>query len=249
MVKIAAEPISPFAVMTAQNAHARAVAPVRRTNLPRLHTVPIPSADGLIWGTLGVLAVLAVGGVSAGLWWVRQPPREAPVMEMRVGSEWVAIEPAYRGPLVTDLGREVGLARLRVTWPSLEPASPGAPADVHITLGPADPATDPQARFAQLARFLGPGAWSNPGGLVVRSFKKGTPYEADELYMSVPDGRDFFARCAAEVRPGLPDEGCFTLIKHGPFDIHLRFPREALTQWQELDRRVRALVDAKRRPG
>jgi hypothetical protein len=66
--------------------------------------------------------------------------------------------------------------------------------------------------------------------------------------MSVPDGQDFFARCAAEVRPGLPDEGCFTLIKHGAFDIHLRFPREALTEWQDLDRRVRALVDAKRRP-
>lgn len=231
--------------MTSYAAHPAA----RRSSesLPRLHTVPIPRADGLVWITLGVLAVLAVGGVSAGVWWMRQPVKAPPVVEMRVGPEWVAIEPEYRGPAVHEVSREVGMARLRVVWPSLRPAPPGGFADTHITIGPADAAHDPEAQFAKLARFLGPGAWSNPGGLVVRSFKPGTPFEGDELYMSIPDGKAFFARCVGQVRPGQPDEGCWTTLKHGAFDIHLRFPREALTEWRTLADGVRALVDQKRR--
>jgi hypothetical protein len=39
------------------------------------------------------------------------------------------------------------------------------------------------------------------------------------------------------------------VLKHGPFDITLRFPREALTEWNALSDGVRALVDSFRKPG
>jgi hypothetical protein len=148
-----------------------------------------------------------------------------------------------------DMGREVGMTRLRVTWPELAAAAPGNTAEVHITIGPASPTTDPRAQFATLARFLMPGAWTNPGGLVARSFKKGSPFDAEELFMSLPDGASFFARCTADLARTWLDEGCRTVLKHGPFDITLRFPREALTEWNALSDGVRALVDSFRKPG
>jgi hypothetical protein len=210
---------------------------------------PAPRADGLIWAFVVMLLLLAAGGIAGGMWWAQRPPAPPHMVEMRIGSETLVISSVYKGPRTADMGREVGMTRLRVTWPELAAAAPGDIAEVHITIGPASPATDPRAQFATLARFLMPGAWSNPGGLVARSFKKGSPFEAEELFMSMPDGASFFARCTADVaRTGL-DEGCRTVLKHGPFDITLRFPREALTEWGALSDGVRALVDSFRKPG
>lgn len=223
-----------------------AAAMMRQTK--QIAVKPLPSADGAIWLAIGLLACLAGGGVAGGMWWIRRPAPPPQPVEMRIGAETLVVPSNYKGPRTADMAREVGMTRLRVTWPALTAAAPGEAASVHITVGPADPATDPRAQFATLARFLTPGAWSNPGGLVARNFKKGSPFEADELFMSLPDGADFFARCATDVQ-GQIDEGCRAVIKHGPFDIALRFPREALTEWQALSTGVRRLVDGFRRPG
>jgi hypothetical protein len=206
-------------------------------------TVLLPRADRLVWIMLALLMLAGGGGLALGVWWMRQPVIEPAVIEMRIGQRLMAIPPAYLGPRAAENGREVGMARFRVTWPDMAAAPLGDKAEVHLTLRPADPTTDPQAQFAKLARFLTGGAWSNPGGLVARSFKKGSPFEADELYMSLPDGKDFFARCTAEVGPHRMDEGCRTVIKHQELDIILRFPREALTEWQALADGAKALVD------
>jgi hypothetical protein len=85
--------------------------------------------------------------------------------------------------------------------------------------------------------------------LLTRGFKPGSPFETDELFMSVPDGADFFARCTADIGATRLDEGCRTVIKHGPFDIALRFPRDALGEWRALTQGVRQLVDGFRQPG
>lgn len=218
----------------------------------RLSTIPIAparSADGLIWAFVFALALIAAGGVATGLWWVKRPPPPPQMLEMRIGAERLVFPSNFKGPRTPDMGREVGMTRLRVTWPELAAPAEGAVAQVHITLGPPDTATDPQAQFATLARFLTPGAWSNPGGLVVRSFKRGSPFETEELYMSLPDGQEFFARCTADMaRVGL-DEGCRAVLKHGGIDIRLRFPRDALTDWRQLSEGVRRLVDSFRQPG
>jgi hypothetical protein len=208
---------------------------------------PLPRVDWLVWSALVLLTMLGVGGVIAGLWWINRPPPPPQMLDMRIGSENLVFPSNYKGPRTADMGREVGMARLRVTWPELQAPADRDKADVHITIGPALPSTDPRAQFAMLARFLTPGAWSNPGGLMVRNFKKGSPFEQEELFMSMPDGAAFFARCTADIGATRLDEGCRAVLKHAGFDIALRFPREALGDWQALADGVRKLVDGFRR--
>lgn len=208
---------------------------------------PLPSADRLIWVVMFFLTLLSSGGVLAGLWWINRPPQPPQMLEMRIGSEVLVFPSNYKGPRTSDMGREVGMTRLRVTWPELAAATDGDKAEVHITIGPAAANTDPRNQFATLARFLTPGAWSNPGGLMARSFKRGSPFEQEELFMSMPDGAVFFARCTADIGATKLDEGCRAVLKHGAFDIALRFPREALTDWQALSNGIRTLVDGFRR--
>jgi hypothetical protein len=208
---------------------------------------PLPRADWLIAIAVVLLACLSIGGVAAGVWWVNRPPAPPQVLEMRIGTEKLVFPSNYKGPRTADMGREVGMTRLRVTWPELAAPADGDKAEVHITIGPASASTDPRAQFATLARFLTSGAWSNPGGLMMRGFKKGSPFEQDELFMSMPDGAAFFARCTADIGATKLDEGCRAVLKHAGFDIALRFPREALTEWQALSDGVRKLVDGFRR--
>lgn len=226
----------------AQSFAGHEVARTMRARGEAAHAV-LPRADMLVWGTITALIAVGGGGVAAGVWWARKPPPPPVPVEMRVGPERLAVPPALLGPRNADSGREVGMVRLRVTWPELKAPLAGDRAEIHISVRPADPETDPRAQFAKLARFLQPGAWSNPGGLVARSFKTGSPYQADELYMSLPDGEDFFARCTVDVGPNRLDEGCRATLKHGPFDLALRFPRDALTRWDELASGARRLVD------
>jgi hypothetical protein len=215
----------------------------------KVAVAPLASADGLIWITVALLTMLSISGVVAGLWWVNRPPAPPQMLEMRIGSETLVFPSSFKGPRTADMGREVGMTRLRVTWPELAAPVDGDKAEVHISIGPALPSTDPRAQFATLARFLTPGAWSNPGGLMARSFKKGSPFEQDELFMSMPDGAAFFARCTADIGATKLDEGCRAVLKHAGLDIALRFPREALTDWQALSDGVRKLVNGFRKNG
>ncbi len=202
-----------------------------------------PPADRLVWGLSLVILALVAGLTAGGAWWAHRPPPPPTSLDMRVGSERLVVPSDYLGPRRAETGREVGMVRLRLTWPELKPPIGGDKAEVHLTIRPADPDTDPTAQFAKLARFLEPGAWSNPGGLVARNFKKGSPFEHDELYLSLPDGQDFFARCTADIGATRLDEGCRAVLKHGPFDLALRFPRDALVEWRALSDGARGVVD------
>jgi hypothetical protein len=219
----------------------------RATRTGKPVRLDVPRADATVWVFAAMLMLVVAGGLGWGLWKVRQPALVQAPTEIRIGAERLLVPEEMKGPRAGG-AREVGLTRLRLTWPELSPPRPGDKADVHITIGPADAQTDPRAQFQMLARFLSPGAWSNPGGLVARGFKRGSPFEADELYMSLPDGAEFFARCTADVGPSRIDEGCRTVIKHGPFDITLRFPREALTEWRALSDRAVQLIGTLHQP-
>jgi hypothetical protein len=212
-------------------------------------------ADGLFAGlALGALALGALA--TAGVVWTLQPqpvPQERSAL-VRIGEEWLVPPLALMGPTPDDVQHEAGLLRLRLAWPSLGPAK--GPADIHVTITPNDTQADPAAQLKTWSRFLTPAAWSNPGGLMVRNFRKGNPFENDELYLALPDGRSFAALCplpAASLigvqKPAspLPEEPCRATLRHGSFDIAMRFPREALTEWQKLSGGVKALVDSIRR--
>ncbi len=212
-----------------------------------------PRGDGLFAG-LALGALLAGALVTAGVAWRLQPqstPQERQAL-IRIGEEWLTPPLALMGPAPEDVAHEAGVVRLRLAWPSLGPAK--AQADIHAAITARAETTDPVEQLKTWSRFLTPTAWSNPGGLVVRSFRKGTAFENDELYLALPDGREFAALCPVvqpaalgQPKPMLPEEPCRTLIRHGNVDIALRFPRAALADWQKLVAGMKGLVDSIRR--
>ena len=115
---------------------------------------------------------------------------------------------------------------------------------VVVTLAAPDDVVDPADRPSKLyARFLSPDVWSHPGGLVMRRFEAGTPYDSEELYLAPPEGRAFSARC---MRPGhkpdgLPDS-CIADFRMSGLDVRIRFQPDLLPEWQSLIEGVRGLV-------
>jgi len=126
---------------------------------------------------------------------------------------------------------------------------------VMVTVTPKDDGLDPSERPGKLyARFLTSDALSGPGGLVLRKFEQGSPYDFELLYISPPDGRTFFARCP-RAHNGLASEGCLSMFRDGAFDVELRFPSIYLEHWDVLydgahglvSRMTRATAHSKKR--
>lgn len=113
---------------------------------------------------------------------------------------------------------------------------------VTLTITPKDDALDPAERPARLyARFLTPETKEGPGGLVLREFDQGSPYDFERLYIAPPDGASFFARCP-KPESGTPDEGCLTVFRAGALDVELRYAPDLLEQWDALIEGARNFV-------
>ena len=215
---------------------------------------PLPRADGAL--LKAAFAIMLTGALATGLalhLTHRNEEREPIVQPARIGSIALMVPQNLTGSEPGDSSRLVGMVRLRLDWPSLGPAQTG-PAPIQnrqrllITLSPQDKVNEPQTQLSVYARFLTPTVWSNPGGLVVRGFRKGSPYEGDELYVSVPDGRGFAARCpldAGKSDPGRPDldEPCRVTFKHRGMDVNIRFPRAIIADWELMLGGVRNTID------
>lgn len=97
------------------------------------------------------------------------------------------------------------------------------------------------------ARFLARETWSNPGGLVMRRFRQGTPYEDRELYIGAGGRQIFIALCpqerasaseqpqASAPQVSLRDiEPCTMLLRQGGLDAEVRFNARHLPEWRKL---------------
>jgi hypothetical protein len=205
---------------------------------------PLPRADGAL--LMAALTIVAAGALATGL---------ALYLTQRRVEEPAALQPARVGDVALmiprdltgldeddDASRLVGMARLRLDWPSLGPAEPQSRKRLLITLSPPDKVNEPARQLATYARFLTSTVWSNPGGLVVRSFRKGSPFEGDEFYVSVPDGKGFAARCPIETAAHL-DEPCRITFQHRGMDVNIRFPRAIIADWAVMLGGVRRTLD------
>ena len=126
----------------------------------------------------------------------------------------------------------------------LRPGGPAGPEMILVTITPKDDGIDPADRPSRLyARFLEAEAFVGPGGLVMRRFEKGSPYDLEQLYMAPPEGRAFFARCPKAADAGAAaEEPCLFLFRVEALDVELRFPRSLLDQWETLTEGARAFV-------
>jgi hypothetical protein len=111
-----------------------------------------------------------------------------------------------------------------------------APETVLITITPKDDSLEPADRPAKLyARFLEGETEAGPGGLVLRRFETGSPYDLELLYVGPPDGRGFFARCPkGQDTSAVAPDMCLSLFRDRSLDVELRFAPQLLPQWEAL---------------
>ena len=120
---------------------------------------------------------------------------------------------------------------------------------LYLTVSNASETLGPGERTTRLyARFLEADVWSHPGGLIMRRFQDGSPYQNEDLYMTPPEGRRFSARCPRPRQPpdGLPDS-CLADIRLDGIDVRLRFSSALLPDWEQLYNGTRGLVQSFRR--
>jgi len=206
---------------------------------------PLPRADKALFKV--ALTIMLAGAAVTGLAFVHDgSDSEAPValQPARIGQVSLMVPQNLTGAEADDTSRLVGMTRLRLDWPSLGPAQGQSRSRVLVTLSPPDKVNEPATQLAVYARFLTPTVWSNPGGLVVRGFRKGSPYEGDELYVSVPDGRGFAARCPLDATAAVSlDELCRVTFRHRGLDVNIRFPRTIIADWELMLGGVRRTID------
>lgn len=183
------------------------------------------------------LAAAAAGAAAvAGIVLLRPaaPQKPAPArIDYELAGQLLSVPASWLRETMDRSGGTVPRLDLAIPWPGA--STDGDTQIVAVTLVPADAALDPAERPAKLyMRFLAPETWSTPGGLVLRRFRPGTPYEGEELYLAPPDGRRFFARCTRPAATGVVAPLCTTVMRLAGIDVMLRFGPERLADWARL---------------
>lgn len=205
---------------------------------------PLPRADGALLKAAAAVLFCTAAITAAALYGHRLVGEHSPQPQLaRIGDVALVVPQELTGPDDEDSTRVVGMVRLRLDWPSLGPVTAHSRRKLLVTLSPPDKVNEPATQLSIYARFLTPTVWSNPGGLVVRGFRKGSPYEGDEFYVSVPDGRGFAARCPLDAGPVTLDEPCRVTFRHRGLDVNIRFPRAIIADWELMLGGVRRTVD------
>lgn len=196
------------------------------------------------------------------LWptWPSAPiPLNAPALPITVAGVLFEIPPtAIRAALLRRSGphERIDLAFL---WPSLKPPPDGAaettPPDVvadgsSVAPSPKAEGADAHGRlFVSIAslgalpppaerlrdiypRYVQSQAVAGPRGLAVLPFRSGTPYEGEDLVYFAENLDRFYARCTRQ--SGIMPGTCMQERVLGAADITLRFPRDWLSDWENL---------------
>ena len=199
------------------------------------------------------LAVVAAGGW--GLFAGRANENPNAIDEIVIGGEKFSVPPPHLRSASGGGGVE-----LVAFYPDFKPAGRTDDISAHsdvderfqrlvfLSLKPADPKIDPADRTARLyLRFLEENSWSHPGGLIARGFEPGSPFEGDELFYVAPEGRQFAARCRRPDPARKTPNTCIAAFRVGGVDVDMRFSASLLSDWDNLMRGARGLIEAARR--
>ena len=195
-------------------------------------------------------SLLALLALACGVfWWWLAPPAPGDLSPVRLAVAGVALKVDPRlaratADLANPAPQELDLV---LALPDLSPA--GAKASslpleklVFLTLRQQDEKIEPRDKPARLyARFLNPGVEVHPAGLILRRFEPGSPYDGEQLYMTPPEGRAFWARCTS-ARDQIPAT-CISEARIAGLDIRLRFKPEVLDEWESLTSGVTRMVE------
>jgi hypothetical protein len=208
-------------------------------------------------GTTAAVAVLVVGLLAYAM--TRPRHSSNATVYALVGKATLAFPPDYGRGGAEQNGGRLDRLDLAAFFPDFKAAgrlddvkptddlAERAEATVFMTLTPDDGSLDPADRPIRLyARFLDPIGYQHPGGLVRRRFQDGSPYEGEDLYMALPEGRSFWARCPRSPAGAAtkPPEPCLWEARLDGLDVAVRFAPALLTQWERLAEGVRGTVKA-----
>jgi hypothetical protein len=141
-------------------------------------------------------------------------------------------------------------------WPRLEPPTPVtavALADapkvterIFVTIAGSDNTLPPAERLKAIyPRYVVPGPAIDMGGLQVRAFRSGTPYQGEDLIYDPATPARLLMRCTQSfaATPGT----CLHERRLGSADVTVRFPRDWLSDWRATADGIDRLI-AKLRP-
>ncbi len=191
-----------------------------------------------------LLALLVVAiATGTGLLFIASEQTAEATIEAELASRKFVYARAYARDEATGAGGVSTRLSFIVSFPAFAPLESERRGEtVTLTVTPKDDGLEPGERPAKLyARFLTPETLEGPGGLVLRHFEEGSPYDSEELYIAPPDGRAFFARCP-KPETGAPGEACISVFREGGTDIELRYSPALLEYWDALYDGTRTLL-------
>lgn len=200
------------------------------------------------------LALLAAGYIGFVLWprWPGADALGAPPLPITVAGELFNVPPAaIRVATQRHAGPQERLD-LAFLWPSLSPPDPAAKPVLNeepnaldrlfVTIAPADATVPPAERINTIfRRYLANERFESPDGLTIMSFRDGTPYQGEDLYLDAAAPERFIARCTRPGAGGTPGM-CLYEQRIGAASITLRFPREWLSDWRGLERNMARVI-------
>lgn len=206
------------------------------------------------YSLLALVLLLAGGAVAFYLYKTRQHPG-AETVSVSIGRTRLVVPMGYARS-GAEAGGAVERLDLAATYPDFlqagaiagagDTATPDTLTErlIFITLAPEDTLIAPQDRPSRLyARFLESDVWSHGGGLIMRRFQDQTPFEKEDLYMTPPEGRAFFARCLRpEGKAGGVPHTCISETRVGAVDVQVRFSSTLLSEWERVMDGSRGLV-------
>jgi hypothetical protein len=202
---------------------------------------------------LGLFAIFAAAFVAYVLWprWPAAPVAlDAPTLPITVAGVTFSIPPSAIRQSVQRRPGTQDRVDLAFLWPSLEPPDPklkpgpATNADgvdrIFVTIAASDTALPPAERVSTIyPRYLDNAVRGGPGGLTVRPFRDGTPYQGEELiYDSV---RGFLVRCTQNGKGGALGI-CLHDRRLATADMTIRFPRDWLEDWPSVAHGIEKLV-------
>jgi hypothetical protein len=180
--------------------------------------------------------------------WPRWPGEavaiNAPSIPISVAGVVFNIPPAaIRNPIARKPGTHERID-LVYLWPSLNPpdpafkpepsASPLAPDRIFMTIAASEGMLPPAERVKTIyPRYLEASARTGPGGLALRAFREGSPYQGEELLYDPQDAGRFLVRCTRN-GPGATLGICLYERRIGGTDVTLRFPHDWLDDWRNV---------------
>jgi len=218
----------------------------RRTGTPRTAERRLPAA---------LLAPIALGAaalafVAYALWprWPDAPvAADAPALPIVIAGVPFNVPPqAIRVAMQRRAGRQDRID-LVFLWPSLAPPEPdmavpaGTRDRVFVTIAAADSLAPLDRLKTIYPRYTASEPVPGADRLTLFAFRDGTPYQGEDLAFDADAPEKFLARCARTTNPLTPAT-CLAERRVGDADVTLRFPRDWLGDWREVEAGFEALV-------